>query len=146
MKQTCSVLALTMMMVGGFLAGCESSSEKKIENAADNVIEAQKDLDAAEKAYAEEWEKFRLETEQRIASNENEILTYREREKTDKEFSKKYRETIDRLEAKNEEMKEKMRNARENTKDNWEEFKREFNHDMDELGTALKDLTRDNKN
>ena len=28
---------------------------------------------------------------------------------------------------------------------NWESFKREFNHDMDEIGQALKDLTVDNK-
>jgi hypothetical protein len=27
----------------------------------------------------------------------------------------------------------------------WESFKREFNHDVDELGQALKDLTVDNE-
>jgi hypothetical protein len=27
----------------------------------------------------------------------------------------------------------------------WEKFKREFNHDMDELGKSLKDLTVNNK-
>jgi len=35
---------------------------------------------------------------------------------------------------------QKLANAEE-----WETFKREFNHDMDELGKALKDLTVDNK-
>jgi hypothetical protein len=33
----------------------------------------------------------------------------------------------------------------EKKQSDWESFKREFNHDMDELGQALKDLTVDNK-
>jgi len=35
--------------------------------------------------------------------------------------------------------------AYEKSQSNWESFKREFNHDMDEIGQALKDLTVDNK-
>jgi len=81
---------------------------------------------------------FKIETEQRVLANETEIANYREREKTDKGFREKYRETIDRLETKNAEMKVKLREAKDKSKENWEEFKREFNHDMDELGTAIK--------
>lgn len=33
----------------------------------------------------------------------------------------------------------------EKSQSDWETFKREYNHDMDELGNALKDLTVDNK-
>jgi DNA-directed RNA polymerase subunit N (RpoN/RPB10) len=36
--------------------------------------------------------------------------------------------------------------AYEKSQSDWEAFKREFNHDMEELGKALKDLTVDNKN
>lgn len=146
MKQKFITLALTGILVGSMITSCNNSSEKKVENAAEEVDEAQKKLDEAEQHYAEEWEKFRVESEKRIADNENDLTTYREREKTDKEFSRKYRETIDKLEVKNSEMKEKMHTAKVNAKDNWDEFKREFNHDMDELGTAIRDLGRDNKN
>jgi len=145
MKQKFIILAFTGLLASGLITSC-NSSENKMETAAENVDEAQKNLDEAERRYAEEWEKFKLESEERIRNNENEIVIYREREKTDKEFSRKYREAIDKLEAQNEEMKIKMREGRENAKNRWEEFKREWNHDMDELGTAIKDLGRDNKN
>lgn len=137
------MLALSGLIAGGMLSGC-SSREEKVENAAENVNRAQKDLEEAERRYAEEWEKFRTESEQQVSSNESTILLYREREKTDKTFKQKYKETLDRLEAKNAELKVKMNEAKDKTRDNWEEFKREWNHDMDELGTALRDLGRDN--
>ena len=41
-------------------------------------------------------------------------------------------------------MKQKMADYKENGKDNWKEFKAEFNHDMDELGDAFRDLTKNN--
>ncbi len=36
---------------------------------------------------------------------------------------------------------QKMNDYKANGKENWEIFKKEFNHDMDELGKAFKDLT-----
>ncbi len=41
-------------------------------------------------------------------------------------------------------MKIKMDNYKEDGKEKWEAFKSEFSHDMDELGSALKDLTVNN--
>ncbi|MFN0047523.1 MAG: hypothetical protein ACKVOU_00200 [Cytophagales bacterium] len=38
-------------------------------------------------------------------------------------------------------MKKKMDDYKEDGKENWEKFKTEFNHDMDEIGNAFKDLT-----
>jgi len=145
-KQKFIVLALSGLMGTAILTGCSTSSEQKVENAAENVNAAQKNLDEAERKYSEEWEKFRVENEQRINTNESEIATYREREKTDKAFKIKYKEAVDNLEAKNEQMKARMRDGKEKAKDRWEEFKREWNHDMDELGTAIKDLVRNNEN
>ena len=48
---------------------------------------------------------------------------------------------IDDLEQKNINMRKKIEEYQETGKDKWEAFKVEFNHDMDELGTALKNLT-----
>ena len=39
----------------------------------------------------------------------------------------------------------KLDNYKVDASENWESFKREFNHDMSELGDALKDITVDNK-
>jgi uncharacterized protein YeaO (DUF488 family) len=35
--------------------------------------------------------------------------------------------------------------AYEKTQSDWEEFKREYNHDMEELGAALKDFRVNNR-
>ena len=52
---------------------------------------------------------------------------------------------ISDLEQKNTDMKKKLDEYGMEGKDKWDAFKAEFNHDMDELGKALKDLTVDNK-
>lgn len=38
-------------------------------------------------------------------------------------------------------MQKKMADYKADGKDSWAKFKEEFNHDMDELGKALKDFT-----
>jgi LPS O-antigen subunit length determinant protein (WzzB/FepE family) len=56
----------------------------------------------------------------------------------------KYNEKIAKLEAKNNELRQKLQNYKYESDSNWQEFKREFNHDMDEMGNAFKDIGRDN--
>jgi len=62
---------------------------------------------------------------------------------------------LDKLEQKNKELKEKLAKRgkefkdgvisfNESAKANEQQFEREFTHDMDELGTALKDLSKNN--
>jgi hypothetical protein len=58
---------------------------------------------------------------------------------------KEYRERIAELKSRNEKAKERLNNYNDNNHEKWEDFKREFNHDMDELGNALKDFTVNNK-
>ena len=64
---------------------------------------------------------------------------------------------LDKLEQKNIKLKEKlaerskkfkedMISFNENAKANEQKFEREFTHDTNELGTALKDLFKDNVN
>ena len=65
--------------------------------------------------------------------------------KEKKEMREAHEKAVKELEEKNESMKTKMKDYKEEGKDKWESFKREFNHDMDELGRALKDFGVDNK-
>jgi len=51
-----------------------------------------------------------------------------------------------RIRAKNSSMKIKIDEYKEEGNEKWESFKREFNHDMDEIGNSLKDLTKNNTN
>ena len=45
------------------------------------------------------------------------------------------------LEQKNTELKKILSDYKDEGQDKWTSFKNEFNHDMDELGKAFKDLT-----
>ena len=64
--------------------------------------------------------------------------------KTGKVVDAVYAENIAVLEQKNRDMRARV-DAYEKSQNGWDSFKREFDHDMDELGQALKDLTVNNK-
>ena len=59
-------------------------------------------------------------------------------------FDALYEKKIANLELQNKDMKARLE-AYEKIQSDWESFKYEFNHDMDAIGEALKDLTVDNK-
>ena len=143
----------TVFCLGFIATGCQSSSEK-LENANEKVAEAREDLQDAKEdankvavqvANAEQWKEFRTETEIKIKNNEIRIGELRAKiKKPGTAMDAEYAKRIDTLEQKNKELKDRMDNYETNQSD-WEAFKREFNHDMDELGQAMKDLTVDNK-
>lgn len=140
-------------MAGTIFTSCQSSIQKQ-EAARDKVQDARQDLNAAQKdanaaaqvvATAEEWEAFRNESELKIKANEIRITELNVKMKKPGEiFDEIYEKKITNLEQQNKEMRARLV-AYEKSQSNWESFKREFNHDMDEIGQALKDLTVDNK-
>lgn len=135
------------------LSGCQSSAQKQ-EAARNNVHDAREDLNAAQKdakeieqkvATAEEWRTFKSESDKKIKDNEIQIAELKVRMKRPGQvFDALYEKKITGLEQQNLKMKAKL-DEYEKSQSNWESFKREFNHDMDELGKALKDLVVDNK-
>mgnify|MGYP003530308073 FL=1 len=52
-----------------------------------------------------------------------------------------YNKKIAELEQKNADTQKKLNEYKADSKEKWEMFKSEFNRDMDELGTALSNLT-----
>lgn len=125
--------------------GCNSPAQK-VENAKENVDQAKEDLDKANREYLAEIESLRTETAERMAINEQIIAGLKlkiAKEKLDNKVL--YNKKIDELEKKNRDMKKRMDEFSEDGMDNWASFKAEFNHDMDELGRALKDFFTDNK-
>jgi hypothetical protein len=54
-----------------------------------------------------------------------------------------YEKKIEILEQQNKDLKKRIEDY-ETSQSDWEKFKSEFNHDMEELGKALKDFTVDN--
>jgi len=155
MKKSIFTLAFTALMVGGLLVGCQSSAKKE-ETAKDNLQKAQEDLDevqydaamAAQKkaAIAKEWQTLKNNTQATINENEIRIAELKVKmKKTGKDIDSLYIKKIDQLEQKNKDIKARIETYKNDKNSDWESFKREYNHDMDELGKALKDITIDNK-
>lgn len=153
-KSIFNLAIVTTLIAGLVFTGCQSP-EQKAETAKTNVEEAAQDLANAEddKVVADqklvdeqEWQKFRTDTEAKIKTNETRISELREKKKTSgQKMDVVYTQRIDTLEQRNIGMRTWM-NDFENSNTDWALFKREFNHDMDELGKALRDLAVDNKN
>lgn len=138
---------------GMILLSCQTTKEKE-EDAKENVQDAKHELadvkediksDSVKAVQVEEWKIFRNDSEARIRSNDIRIAALKKKmEKPGNKLDAKYPETIMVLEKKNKELTERM-DAYEKNQSDWEEFKREYNHDMEELGAALKDFRVNNK-
>jgi len=141
MKKSILAMAAFTCIAGAIVTSCNTSAER-VENAQENVIQANKDLDQANQEYLADIENYRLETASRIAANEQAIADFNaglehERKAVRAEHKKKIAE----LEQKNREMKKKLADYKAEGKEKWEIFKAEFSHDMDELGKAFKNIT-----
>lgn len=153
MRKTIFILAVTTFIVGTTLVGCkpttkeEITSQEKVDDAEQNLIDAKDSLVVAKKAAtAEEWQTFKNQTDSVISYNEAQIADLKlKMQKTGKKVDAKYQKNIDILEQKNKNLKVKIDTYKNDANSDWQSFKREFNHDMDEIGKAFKDLTVDNK-
>lgn len=149
MKKTIFTLAVASFMFVMILGGCQSS-EKKVENAQDKVQDAENNLKEANQALnmaiRDSIRLFKSESETTISTYEKNIADIKIKiAKANKENRAAYEKNLATLEQKNTEMKRKIEAFREDENAKWASFRREFNHDMDELGKALKDFTIKNK-
>lgn len=137
----------------GSLAMVALMSVSSCNSAAENVTEAQQDvneanqaLDEANQEYLEDIADYRIATANDITYNDSLILDLKARSKVSgKKTNPNHDQEISDLESRNAEMKKKMDEYEGDGPDNWTKFKEEFAHDMQELGTALRDLTKNNK-
>lgn len=148
-----TIMVATSVLAGTLFTGCQSSATKeeaanaKVDEAQQDLMEAQQDADIEAKkvATADEWNAFKTESEIKISEYEIRIKALKDQmRKPGKTFDDLYKKRIEQLEQKIADLKTRMKDYEKN-QTGWEVFKREFNHDMEELGIALKDLTVDNK-
>ena len=153
MKKSILNLALTTFTATIILVSCQDTSKKE-QQAQDNVEDARRDLDdakdelsdARQAATAEEWKSFRESTDATIRQNELQIAKMKANMKnTGKSIDNIYAQKIEDLEQKNNNIKLQVQSYKNDTNSDWEEFKEEYNRDINELGTAMKNLTIDNK-
>ncbi len=138
MKKTTNIITMMAFMAGITLTSCQTK-EQKVEKAQEEVQDANLDLKKAQQEYRNEAEMRMNENEKNI--NDMKANMNNSKEKVDVDYS----DRVTRLEQQNRDLNVRLRDYNNDDKNNWEEFKREFNHDMDELGAALKDLGKDNK-
>jgi multidrug resistance efflux pump len=139
-----SILILSTLVT--FIFGC-TSSEKKVENAKQDLREAKAELSQEQKDSVADYLLFKKVIDERIAENEVGIEAFKVRLKNSKNKNLAAdQKRVDELEQRNINMRKKLEDYKANGKDNWEAFKTEFNHDMDDLGQALKNLSIKNTN
>lgn len=144
MKKSFLILAVSACISAVALVSCTSSAEK-VENAQEEVKDANADLAKANQEYLSDVDAYRKETANRIAANDKTIAELKAKTALEKkEAREEYNKKIAALEEKNTNMKKKMEDYQPTNKEKWESFKSEFGHDMDELGNSFKDLTINN--
>lgn len=145
MKNTLLMSAAIVMMAGTVLTSCQSSA-KKVENAQENVQDAKDNVDVANQelnqVLIDSIQQFKMESDEKINNNEKKIAEFKARIAQEKKENRaNYEKKLAELEQKNSDMKMKLAGYNEKSQEKWTAFKIEFNHDMDELGQAFKDLT-----
>jgi hypothetical protein len=154
MKKIIFTLAMTTLIAGAILTGCQSSTDKVInaeekERGTKNKgTEEEADLyKMKQDSITAEYHKFRKESEEKIIANEKSIAEFKTKIATEKkEIKAIYEKKLAALEQKNNDLKKKLADYKEESNDKWEIFKTEFKRDMDEFGKAFKDLTVMNAN
>lgn len=158
-------ILLSLSVIGMIAGGC-NNSDKKVERAQEEVQDAKKDLAEAKQEQAHEnavatertdmdhsnaemsdYQKFKADMQAKINENQRQIDTMKVRMANEKKDKKdRFNKRIDKIEKENAELRARIENyPEEKDASKWDAFKREFNHDMDELGAAMKDIVTDNE-
>ena len=135
-----SILILALV-AGTIFTSCKSAAQRETA-AKQNVVEARQELRDTKISNANEWLEFKTESLEKISDNETKIADLKvQMNKPGKTFDGLYRTRIEKLEAKNKELKSKINNY-DGNETGWTTFKKDFNRDMDEMGKNIKDLFR----
>jgi hypothetical protein len=139
MKKLIITLVITTFMGGSMILDSCQSSAKKVEEAKENVTNANHELI---KARQDSIQQFKQESAREISNSEKRITEYKVKiAHENKALKAKHEKKLAELEQKNNDLKTKLTNLKEDGSEDWKKFKSEFSHDMDELGKSLKDLT-----
>ena len=146
MKTKYFILSASGLIMGLALIGCSIDREKKVDDAKENVKQANQDLVEAEAEYEKEWQQFKSDAELKISENQKKIDEFNEEIKTaSPKFKATYEKEVAELEQKNFELQKSIDHYKYESKDKWEEFKQNFDRDINIIGNAIKKLF-ENKN
>lgn len=126
-----------------------SCSESKKEEVSENIDQATAEVDAkmneTKDDLKRERDAFVADVNNRIEKNKQDIADLKAKSKDKKaEARKEYEEAIADLERRNDELKTKLENYKDETREGWQDFKQEFSRDMDDLGSSIRNLFKNN--
>ena len=146
MKNSISILAITLLMSGSIFTSCKSAAQKEsdarqnVDSAKENVTDANQNLKNQQQINEADWKVFKAESEAKIVANEQQIEEIKVKmNKPGSTFDGIYRTRIEKLEASNVDLKNRINNY-DGNQTGWDIFKKDFNRDMDELGKNIKDV------
>lgn len=163
MKKITGILA-AVFTVAIVMSSCNNASKKDMSDASKNIKEANADVkdaiiaanDSAKATAISNWKNFENESDTAIAGMEKDATAIetkitkanskeKEKLKTDLNNSKEKLHALKlELKQRNNEFESEVNNFDSTVVSKNQSFEREFKHDMNELGTAFKDLFKDN--
>jgi hypothetical protein len=144
MKKPVIVLAFASLFLSLNLTSCSSPADD-VSDAQEEVDDAQNELDVANMELDKDMKAFRKKTFDKIADNKVQIAELKLAIEKDKSAMKTiHQKQIVGLQARNNDLKMRLDNYNGEGEDKWEDFKKELDHDMNEIGNSLKDLTVSN--
>ena len=164
MKNSKNIILTACLLTMSFMISCGDASKKDMKDANENLKEANQDIkeaavdanDAAKLKAKSDWQNFKMESDSEIVAMKNQTTRFKEKiEKANKKekvkltadlknVEEKLETQKEKLEAKNKEFEARIDKFDASVETKNESFKREFKHDMNELGSAAKDLFKDN--
>ena len=144
-KQTV-VLTVVAFISVNIYSGCESTPEKRVESAEQDLHEARKEIKEAVKdartAYRDEWHTFQFDTEAKLRDNEYRINELkRQMVKAPVKSKMKFDKEIEAVEQRNENLKQKLADYKDEGKEEWEDFKKEFAIEVEGIQKSLSNVT-----
>jgi hypothetical protein len=105
---------------------------------------ARNELRKAKIDSAEDFNRFKKQAEATIKDNKQKIKALKSKKSdASKEEKENYDKKVKALEEKNKNLKSKIHRSSKTTIEKWSAFKKEFNHDIEELGKAIRDIAKD---
>ncbi|MEO5943261.1 MAG: hypothetical protein ABIP30_17060 [Ferruginibacter sp.] len=155
---------ISALLTGLFIIGCNESAKRNMNDANKNLKEAGQDVKAAIVATSDtakanailNWNSFKSESDANISGMEKDLLTIKEKiAKANGTAKEKLQMDLDKTNKKLQNLKARLQQTNAEFEKNINQFdsaavsknlsfQREFKHDMNELGTAFKDLFKDN--
>ena len=144
--KTSNIMFFMSVLLLCFVTTRCTSPATKVDDAKENLQDAEQDLAKSLKDSTEaaDWKEFKVAAQTKIDANRSDIAALREKKSKGGKFMDPiYGEQILTLEQRSLALQTRIDDY-EKYHSNWETFKREFDHDMEEIGKSLKDISADN--